>query len=104
MATYAVVRIDLHEILVKASRNVEFFYTVNGVRKGYEDFSPIAEEAFFLPRSASYRMPVSLSPEAKRTLIANGTYNADGTVNMDTAERLGWTDKWKSSGAAPNKD
>ena len=31
----------------------------------------------------------------KSRLIANGTYNADGTVNMDTAKRLGWTEKWK---------
>jgi hypothetical protein len=104
MATYAVVRIDLNEIVVKASRNVEFFYTVNGVRRGYENFEPIAEKSFFVPRLASSRMPASLSSEAKRKLIANGTYNADGTVNMQTAERLGWTEKWKSSGVAVEKD
>jgi hypothetical protein len=95
MATYAVMRIDLNEIVVKASRNVEFFYTVNGVRKGYESFEPTAERTFFVPRSPSATMPSSLSAEAKRKLIANGTYNADGTVNMKTAQRLGWTEKWK---------
>lgn len=103
MATYAVVRIDLNEIVVKASRNVEFFYTVNGLRRGYEEFVPIVEKSFFMPRSSESMMPTSLSAEAKRKLIANGTYNADGTVNMETAKRLGWTDKWKG-GAAPKKE
>jgi hypothetical protein len=104
MASVAVVRIDLNEIVVKASRNVEFFYLVQGARKGYEGFAPIAREAFFAPRSANSRMPESLSREAKRKLIANGTYNEDGTVNMETAKRLGWTEKWKGSGGAPVKD
>lgn len=104
MASVAVVAISLEEIAVKASRNVEFFYLVQGMRKGYEDFTPIAEEAFFVPRSAEYRMPSSLSPEAKRKLIANGTYNADGTVNLETAKRLGWTEKWKGGTTAPKKD
>ena len=104
MASVAVVQIDLNEIVVKASRNVEFFYTVNGVRKGYGDFSPIVETSFFAPRSADYRMPEALSSEAKRKLIANGTYHADGTVNLDTAKRLGWSEKWKGSAAAPKKD
>ena len=36
----------------------------------------------------------SLSDGEKARLIANGTYNADGTVNMETAERLGWVKMW----------
>jgi hypothetical protein len=39
-------------------------------------------------------MPGYLTEEAKKRLIANGTYNADGTVNMGTAERVGWTKIW----------
>ena len=35
------------------------------------------------------------NPEERRRLIANGTYNADGSVNMETAERVGWTKIWK---------
>lgn len=27
-------------------------------------------------------------------LISNGTYREDGTVNMETAERMGWTKTW----------
>jgi hypothetical protein len=104
MASVAVVRINLNEIVVKASRNVEFFYTVNGVRKGYEGFSPMEDASLFVPRSADYRMPAGLSPEAQRKLVANGTYNPDGTVNLDTAKRLGWTEKWKSSEVTAEKN
>jgi len=40
-------------------------------------------------------MPPYLTDEARRRLVANGTYNPDGTVNMETAERIGWTRIWK---------
>ena len=45
-------------------------------------------------------MSAAFSEEAKARLIANGTYNADGTVNMTTAERLGWAQKWRERAAA----
>jgi len=48
-----------------------------------------------MQRSADARMPEGLSLEEKRRLIANGTYNPDGTVNMATAERVGWTRTWQ---------
>ena len=47
-----------------------------------------------MPRSPADRMPAYLTEEAKRRLVANGTYNEDGTVNMQTAERAGWTRAW----------
>jgi hypothetical protein len=47
-----------------------------------------------MPPSAEDPMPGYLTDEAKRRLIANGTYNADGTVNLATAERAGWTAEW----------
>jgi hypothetical protein len=28
-------------------------------------------------------------------LIQNGTYKPDGTVNMETARRLGWDKEWE---------
>jgi hypothetical protein len=39
-------------------------------------------------------MPQAFSAEQKRRLIANGTYNPDGTVNRETAARLGWERVW----------
>jgi hypothetical protein len=95
MASVAIVRIDLNEIVVKASRNVEFFYLVQGVRKGYAQSGSTAEnEKFFVPEGPAAKMPASLSEEAKARLVRNGTYNADGTVNLETAKRLGWDKGW----------
>jgi len=95
LATVAVLRIDVDGILVKASRNVEFFFTVNGVRRTQKDLKPIVPGDEFMPRSADARMPGYLTEGQKALLISNGTYNADGTVNRETAERLGWAKAWK---------
>jgi hypothetical protein len=88
--------VGLDRIVVRGSRDVEFFYTVNGVRKGYADFQALTPGTEFMPTSASSRLPDGLSPETKRRLIANGTYNPDGTVNMETAERMGWIKIWSA--------
>jgi hypothetical protein len=40
-------------------------------------------------------------------LISNGTYNADGTVNVETARRLGWDRMWEERsrpGIEPESD
>ena len=95
LATVAVLRIDLEGVLVKSSRNVEFFYTVNGVRRTHRDLKPIGDGSEFMPRSAEARMPAYLTEGQKALLVSNGTYNADGSVNMETAERLGWAKAWR---------
>lgn len=96
LATFAVIRIGSEGIVVKGSRDVEFFYTINGVRRAYNHLDPIQpNEKFFVPESPDAKLPKYLSNEEKGRLIANGTYNADGTVNMETAERLGWTKAWR---------
>jgi hypothetical protein len=98
MATVAVVSIGLDRIVVKGSRNVEFFYTVNGVRSTHRNLDPIAPGYEFVPRKAGAKMPAHLSDGQKRLLIQNGTYNPDGTVNMETAKRLGWDRTWVTEG------
>ena len=96
MASYAVVRAGLDEIVVKSSRNVEFYYAVNGVRHAYREWNPIVtSQDFFMPSSPDEKLPGWFNPEEKRRLIANGTYKEDGTVNLETAERLGWTKVWE---------
>ena len=98
MATFAVMRIDLNEVVVKASRNVEFFYTVNGVRKGRSDFQPIRRNEYFRPASATDEMRDW--PSAVRAkLVANGTLTPEGTPNQETAARLGWKDLWEKEAA-----
>jgi hypothetical protein len=101
MATVAVVSIGLDRIVVKASRNVEFFYTVNGVRATYKDRPVIIEGGEFRPQKAGATMPEYLSEGQKRLLIQNGTYKPDGTINMETAQRLGWDRVWERDRQTP---
>ena len=98
MATVGVMKLDLDEIVVQSSRNLEFSYLVQGVRATYKDRSPVFVDGVFRPESAWATMPAWLSPEQKRRLIANGTYRDDGTVNVETARRLGWDKAWKEAG------
>jgi hypothetical protein len=95
MATVAVQSIDLDRIVVQGSRNVEFFYTVNGVRKTHKNLTPIGPGTEFVPASPDTKMPLYLTEGQKQMLISNGTYKPDGTVNMETARRLGWDKEWE---------
>ena len=108
LAAVAVVSIGLDQIELKSSRDVEFFYTVNGVRKAFKDFQPVQDATdemnpYFIPESASQKLEGSWPAEIKQKLVRNGTYNEDGTVNLNTAERLGWAQKWRDREAAAQK-
>jgi hypothetical protein len=94
LATVAVISQDLNRIVVRSSKDVAFHYLVQGVRRAFKDFQPVQTRYEFMPDSPDARIPLYLTEEAKHRLIANGTYTADGTVNMETAERLGWTKMW----------
>jgi len=94
LAMVAVSKQSLDQIQVEASRDVEFSYVVYGVRRGYKDFEPIRAGTEFVPADSSAKLPAYLNDEQKRRLIDNGTYNADGTVNLGTALRLGWDKAW----------
>ena len=96
MASVGVLKADLNEIVVQSSRNLEFYYMVNGIRRTHKHLaSPIGEGAEFMPRSPDATMPLSLTEEQKALLIRNGTYKPDGTVNLETARRLGWDKVWE---------
>ena len=96
MASFAVVKMDLSEIVVKASRNVEFSYLVQGVRASFKDTSPVFHAREFMPRSPDATVPQWLTATQRRLLVQNGTYREDGTVNRETAQRLGWDRIWSS--------
>jgi hypothetical protein len=86
-----VVREDLDRIVVQGSSNVQFHYMVNGVRKAFENHRPISENHDFIPRSANDKLlMMGLPAESLRRLKANGILNPDGTINLETAHRLGW--------------
>jgi hypothetical protein len=95
MASVGVLKADLNEIVVQSSRNLEFYYLVQGVRATHKDLTPDGVGDEFRPEGPDSRLPLWLSEGQKRLLIQNGTYNADGTVNMETARRLGWDKLWE---------
>ncbi len=95
VAPVGVLKMDLNEIVVSSSRNVEFSYLVQGVRATHRDLNPLRRSGEFAPESAEAKMPAWLSPEQKRRLVQNGTYREDGTVNPETAQRLGWDRVWE---------
>lgn len=100
-AEIAVVQVDLDRVVLKGTRDIEFFYHVHGVRKAFRDFEPVQlapAEQYFVPRSAEDRLDDYPMPEILRQrLIDNGTFHPDGTVNLETAERNGWTRQWEEA-------
>ncbi len=94
-ATMYVVSEDLNQIVVRSSRDVTFHYMVNGIRATFKNIQTIEDMSAFLPFGPSSRMAPTWADLTKQRLIANGTYNKDGTVNMETAERAGWVQKWR---------
>jgi hypothetical protein len=100
LAQLAVISRDLNRIVVHSSRDVAFDYLVHGVRRAFRDWQVVSESSDFRPLSPDQKLPSYLSEEARRRLVANGTYNADGSVNLETAERLGWAQAWRERPAA----
>ncbi len=75
---------DLNRIVVRSTPGVTFHYMVNGVRQTFKDWTVMIDEGY-VPRSAHEVLPAAFSEGQRRRLIENGTFHADGTVNMDTA-------------------
>ena len=92
--------LNLDQIVVQGARDVEFFYTVNGVRRDYARFEAIAHSNEFVPESAASRLSESLSDTARRNLVTNGAYHPDGSVNLETARALSWDRIWAQRAAA----
>ena len=95
LAMMAVVSQDLNRIVVRSSKDVSFHYLVQGIRPAHREFQPVVEGTEYAPQSAQERMPEGWTEWARQRLIENGTYNPDGTVNMETAERAGWAKAWR---------
>ena len=102
-ASMYIVSQDLNSVVVRSNKDVKFHYMINGVRRGYKSFQPIGEGPEFMPNSPTDRLPEGLSTELKGRLVRNGTYNEDGTVNMGTAEKMGWTKAWQEKAEAAAK-
>lgn len=92
LAMIACMSKSLDRIEIRGSADVDFDYIISGVRKAFADFTPIHANTSFIPRSAAEAkdLAIALPSESVRRLIANGTLNADHSVNAQTAHRLGW--------------
>ena len=81
---------SLDKIVFQGSADVDFDYVVNGVRAGYENPKVIQNNFLFVPRNARDRHLAQMPAEAVRRLKANGILNDDGSINEETAHKLGW--------------
>jgi hypothetical protein len=81
--------VDLESVLVRADRDVEFSYVVQGVRRGYADMPTIAPNTSFRPTTRGEVYGAGLRPEVRKLLVDNGLLNPDGTPNEAVAARLG---------------
>jgi hypothetical protein len=95
---------DLDHIVLRSAKDVMVHYFAQGFRRAYKDLQSIADGDEYRPLSPDQTIPAPLSAEAKSRLIQNGTYNPDGTVNMATAERMGWAQKWRDDAAQAKAD
>ena len=106
-ALYCIAR-SLQGIEIAGDSDVEFDYQVNGLRKAFADFQPIHANTVFVPESAAQMetFVAALPQESVRRLIANGTLNADRSVNAETAHRLGWDQRagWTATPGGPRAD
>jgi hypothetical protein len=99
MATVAVLSEGEDGIVVQASRNVKIHYVVYAERDAMRNPEPIIENVDFRPEPGAH---LAHLPESYRQLmIRNGTLNADGTVNLETARRLGWDKAWEKRRGGP---
>ncbi len=102
LAVLAVVHQDLDRIVIQGSSDVAFNYVINGVRKAFRDFQPVSENRDFRPRSPDdTRFETGLPAESVRRLKATGILNEDGSINVETAHRLGWDREagWNAEGS-----
>ena len=95
LATCAIMKLDLGSVVFRVSRDVEVSWSVTGIRRTFKDLQPIGEGREYMPESPDARIPEAYSAAQQAMLVQNGTYNPDGTVNMDTAAKLGWTNVWQ---------
>jgi hypothetical protein len=103
MATVAVISEGEDGIVIEASRNVKVHYVVYAERESFRQSSAIIDNVHF--RGESEDEMRHLPDSYRLRMIRNGTLNPDGTVNMETARRLGWDKEWeKRSRPAPQTD
>jgi hypothetical protein len=82
--------VTLDELVVRGEADVAFDWTVNGVRRAFEDVETIVRNTVFVPRVRGVPYIPGATPEYRKLLVEAGITNEDGTPNEATAARLGW--------------
>jgi hypothetical protein len=79
----------LDRIELRGSADVEFDFMVNGVRKMSKDHKAIVENTVFIPYSANDDSLTKINkPEVIRRLKATGILKEDGSINLETVQKL----------------
>ena len=99
MVQIAVVKRSLNSIVVQSSKDVEFDYLVNGVRRAFKDFEAISDNDDFVPSGPEDGKFFALPVESRNRLVATGIYTPDGKVNLVKAHEMGWDQKWARAAA-----
>jgi hypothetical protein len=81
---------SLDAIVVRGNADVAFDYTVNGVRRGFEEVEFFATNQGFVPELRGEEFGTQYPEAYRRILVENGILNPDFTPNELTAELLGW--------------
>ena len=79
-------------IVVQGSGSTRFHYVVYAERAEIVGYEPVTRNRTFTPGLLERGGGADKLPEATRALlIKNGTLNADGSYNLETARAQGWT-------------
>ncbi|MFT5052077.1 MAG: hypothetical protein ACI8QZ_003509 [Chlamydiales bacterium] len=81
---------NLNQIIVRSSQDVEFDYTVNGVRRGFEQVTVMTENHSFVPESIDLPFGTEYPDSYRDIMVQSGILNPDYTPNEATAAQMGW--------------
>ena len=93
----------LEQVVVRTSQDTTFDWVVQGVRRAYKGAEVTPRSQLLKPSGPDSRIPAFLSADEKARVVASGLYDADGSVNLRTAERLGWTREWEARATETRK-
>ena len=74
-----------------------------GIARDYEGHEPIQKNTLFIPTGFDAKME-SYPAHIQKRLVDVGIYHPDGSVNLETAERMGWARTWREEEAARRVD
>lgn len=89
-AQIAVFEATRERIEVRGTADCEFFYTVQGVREGFEDEEVVVPNTAFRPERRGEVFGKEYPQAFRDLLVRNGILKADYTPNEATARALGW--------------